>query len=248
MVCRVNGSWKWSEALSKLVSIIIPSIRPQEIEACLSSIDEYTEGFDYEVLVTAAFEIKKHLNTTRIVETEPEGTYRAVAQAYEYALGEYIVHIPDDARATPFWLSNMLDFMRPHDREVFEGSFRYYDKNGEGHQHGYYGKRFAAFICIRRDVADHIGGLMDTSYRSFYGDPDLGLRVWKGGGQVKTCYNAWLQREDCLDDKRVYSRSLYFSHDEKVFVDRWHKIYGNGIPFNGSYPVGHILDPYHNKY
>ena len=230
-----------------LVSIIIPSVRPDELEACLNSIDKFTEGFDYEVLAITTFKIKNHPNTIRVIEDKLEGTYRAVALGYTIARGEYIVHIPDDSRATPYWLDNMLDFMQPHNKEIFEGSFRYYDKLGEGHQHGYYGKHFAAFICIRKDVADHIGGLMDLSYRSFYGDPDLGLRVWHNGGQVKTCYNAWLWRQDCLDDNRTYSRSLYFSLDEKVFIDRWHLIYSNGIPFGGSYPIGYSGDPYHSK-
>lgn len=230
-----------------LVSIIIPSLRPDELEACLSSIDRFTKDLDYETLVITTFGIKDHPNTIRVIEDKLEGTYKAVSLGYNIAKGEYVVHIPDDARATPFWLDNMLDFMVPHNGETFEGSFRYYDSNGEGHQHGYYGIHFAAFICIRKDVADRIGGLMDCSYRSFFGDPDLGLRVWHNGGQVLTCHNAWIERQDCLDDKRTHSRNLYFAHDQKVFIDRWHKIYSDGIPFNGSYPIGHPLDPYHNK-
>lgn len=229
------------------VSIVIPSVRPVELETCLSSIDIYTSDIDYEVLVTTAFEIEKHKNTIRIKEDKLEGTYCAVSKAYEHVKGTYIVHIPDDARATQNWLANMLIFMKPHDKEIFEGSFRYYDNNGEGDQHGYFGKHFAAFICIRKEVADQIGGLMDLSYRSFYGDPDLSMRVWNNGGKVLTCHNAWLQREDCLDSNHIHSHNMYFSIDERTFIKRWYSIYGGGIPFHGSCPLGHPLDPYHNK-
>jgi len=114
-----------------LVSIVLPSLRPSQLAQCLASIHHYTVGIDYEVVVVSPFDIEPHPNVVHVKEVRSEGTYQAVASGYERAKGEYIIHIPDDCRATPLWAANMIAFMRPHDDEIFEGSFRFFDAKGE---------------------------------------------------------------------------------------------------------------------
>ncbi len=223
-----------------VVSIILPSLRPSQLTQCLGSIERYTRGVGYEVVVVSPFDIESHPNVAHVKEDSPEGIYKAVALGYERARGEYIIHMPDDTRATPLWAANMIAFMRPHDNGIFEGNFRHFDARGERPEPGYYGKLFAPFLCIRRDKVDRIGGLMDCCYSSFFGDPDLSLRIWYHGGRVETCPNAWIYHADCDDQVHKSSDSSYFLRDREVFIKRWHHIYarpGDSKDFYASHPI-----------
>jgi len=224
-----------------VISIILPSLRPAQLKLCLASIERYTEGIAYEVVVISPFDMEPNPKVVHVKEkTGAQGIYKAVASGYEQAKGEYIIHIPDDTRTTPSWATNMLAFMRPHDDEIFEGNFRHFDARGERLEPGYYGKLFAPFICIRRDKADRIGGLMDRCYSSFFGDADLSLRVWHNGGSVETCPNAWIYHADCNDEVHNISNSSYFLRDRETFTQRWHHIYarnGESKDFYASKPI-----------
>lgn len=223
-----------------IVSIILPSLRPFHLAQCLKSIERYTAGIEYDVVVISPFDIKPHPNVVHVKEAGPDGVYKAVLSGYEQAKGEYIIHIPDDSRATPYWAENMVAFMRPHDVEIFEGNFRHFDARGERPEPGIYGKPSAPFLCIRKDKANIIGGLMDCYYKSFWGDHDLSLRVWHNGGKVETCPNAWVYHADCNDEVHESSYNRYFIHDQQSFVRRWHHIYarpGETKIFYTSQPI-----------
>ena len=125
-----------------LISVIIPSLRPLQLRQCLASIERYTADIEYEVIVVSPFDIDMSQNVVHVKESKSEGVYRAVAAGYERAKGEYIIHIPDDSRATPLWAVNMIAFMKPHDGEIFEGNFRHFDARGERPEPGFYGKLF----------------------------------------------------------------------------------------------------------
>lgn len=221
-----------------LVSIVLPSLRPSQLARCLASIERYTEGIDYEVVMVSPFDIEPHPTVVHVKEAKSEGTYKAVASGYEQAKGEYIIHIADDCRATPRWAANMIAFMRPHDDEIFEGNFRHFNVKGERPEPGYYGKLFAPFLCIRRDKVTRIGGLMDCYYKSFRGDSDLSLRVWYNGGRVETCPNAWVYHAECDDGIHKSSYNSYFVRDKEAFIRRWHHIYAQpGESFSGAKPI-----------
>ncbi len=227
-----------------LTSIILPSLRPSQLARCLASIERYTETIDYEVVVISPFDIEPHPNVVHVKETGAEGLYQAVASGYERAKGEYIIHIPDDSRATPLWAANMIAFMRPHDDEIFEGNFRHFDAKGERPEPGIYSRLYAPFFCIRRDKADRIGGLMDCYYKRFWGDPDLSLRVWHNGGRVETCPNTWVYHAECSDEIHESSYKSYFIRDRDAFIQRWHHIYAQpDESFGGSQPVKTIMKP-----
>lgn len=221
-----------------LYTIMIPSLRPSQLTECLASIECYRESIDYEVIVISPFDIEPHPNVVHMKETESEGSYKALAMGYKQAKGEYITILPDDCRATPSFMTNMVKFMRLHDNKVFEGNFRLFNNNGERPEPGYYHKLIAPFFCIRRDITEQVGGLIDCYYRSFYGDSDLSLRVWHCGGQVQTCPNAWIRHVDYSDEIHRNSYNNYFQHDREAFIKRWHHIYAPpGENFLGSIPV-----------
>jgi len=207
-----------------VLSIILPSLRPSQLAQCLASIERYTGDIDYEVVVVSPFDIDPHPNVVYVKEARREGVYQAVAHGYERARGEYIILIPDDSRATPLWAANMIEFMRPHDDEIFLGSLRRFDATGELPEITIYGKLFALYFCIRRDKVARVGGLMDCYYRSFWADPDLSLRVWHNGGRVETCPEAWFYYIECKDDVHQSSYNSYFLRDQEAFFQRWYHI------------------------
>lgn len=223
-----------------LISVILGSIRPSQLAQCLASIHNYTKDIDYEVVIVSPFDIEPHPNVVHIKEVEPKGYYKAVACGFERAKGQYIIHIADDNRATPHWAANMIAFMRPHDDEIFEGSFCHFDVRGERAEQGHYGKLIAPFICIRKDKAEQIGGLMDCYYKSFCGDPDLSLRVWHSGGRVETCPNAWVYHHDCDDELYEIRYDKYFNHDLQAFIRRWYPIFArlDDTPLGHEQPLG----------
>jgi len=49
-----------------LVSIILPSLRPSQLAQCLASIERYTVGIDYEVVVVSPFDIEPHSNVVHV--------------------------------------------------------------------------------------------------------------------------------------------------------------------------------------
>ncbi len=217
-----------------LVSILIGSIRPRLLNICLESIRRHTSDIDYEVVIVSPFEIEANPKMVHIKE-KPGGYYKAIADGFEATRGNYIIHIADDCRATPKWAANMIAFMKPHDNEIFEGSFRHFDVRGERPEQGHYGKLIAPFICIRKDNALRVGGLIDSSYQRFFGDPDLSLRVWQQHGKVETCPNAWIYHCDFDDDQYVKAYNKYFTKDRETFISRWYHVFGR----QGDTPLGH---------
>jgi GT2 family glycosyltransferase len=223
------------------LSIIIPTLRREEMRRCLASIEKYTADIRYEVLIIAPFDWPDQSDVVLVREEKPEGVYRAVSRGFEVAAGEYVIHMPDDARATPGWAQNMISFVEAHPGLV-EGNFRHFDVRGERPEPGVYGRLYAPFLCMKRADIRRVGGLMDPHFRSFWGDPDLSLRVWHAGGEVRTCPDAWIYHADHDDTIHKRSLSQYFTADREAFMARWEPIYGvPGVPFRGSVPIAHQL-------
>jgi len=194
-----------------LCSILIPSLRPERLKGCIESIDKATK-LTYEILT----------------DDEPGGIYKSVKKMLTKAKGDYIVHIPDDVYAVDGWLDNMIKFLDSKDG-LFLGSFKSYSRKwaSEEGENFVNGKRYSTFPVMRRSDIDMLGEFMDTEYSSFYGDVDLGLRVWKAGGEVAVCENAWLETENEEDDMHERSKGLYEKEDRGKFIKRW-----GGIEYN----------------
>jgi len=212
------------------VSIIIASLRPNELKQCLESIHQCSAGIDYEVVVISPFDIEPHPRVVHIRERKPEGNYNAVAKGYRRAKGEYVVALSDDLVVTQGWLKSMVAFMRPHDNEVFQGRFRHMVAHGdvvlERPLMNYFGFMFSGFPCMRKDKLQE-GGLFDNKLlHGFWGDPDLGLRVWTNGGRVETCQDSVIVAYPCLDELDRTSKEKWQEADGKAFCQRWEPTFG----------------------
>ena len=184
-------------------SIVIPSLRPAVLNSCIKSIMK-SVGVTYEILV----------------DTEPGGKYKAVSRIMNKISGEYVLHIPDDVLLKPDSIKRMIDFCG--DGFVL-GSFRTFSKkwNVEDGPSIIYGLEYSRFPFIKTSFIDRVGGLMDTVFSSFYGDPDLSLRVWSAGGVVKTCPDAWLIGVEEEDLVHSSSKKQYERKDKEAFESRW---------------------------
>lgn len=220
-----------------LVSIIVPSLRPELAEGCINSIHKNAGDLDYEIVVVSPFDVEPHEKVVHVKEKERGGTGKAIATGYKKAEGEYIMHFNDHCRVLTS-LNIMMDFMRPHDKEIFEGRFFTIDvktmdaeKQGVLIERGDYvdhairvfGKVFAGFMCMRKDKADEIGGFLDYPYyKAWFLDPDLSLRVWKAGGRMETCNDARvLLLPEPKNDTVVPQNRKYYKEDSEAFHKRW---------------------------
>lgn len=205
----------------KELSIIIPSLRRNELECCLESIRLNTTDVDYEVIVVSPFgPWEKHRNVVWVEEKERSGVVSAVISGEKKASGMYITTLSDEARVLRGWAKNMITFLRQQPDVRVIGNFRVVDF-GEQMQFFYYGRLFSIFPFARKSFIDSLGGLFSSEYKAFYADPDLGVRCWESGGQVITCPNAFIQHPYILDNINRENRLLYEEDDKKTFIRRW---------------------------
>ena len=185
-------------------SILIPSLRPVALDLCVDSIGK-SVGVTYEILV----------------DRELGGIYKAVERLLIKSKGNYILHIPDDCLILKDSIFNMIKFCG--DRFVL-GDFRSRNKDfiEDGPSLTLINRMpFSRFPFIKKSFIDLIGGFMDTRYNSFYGDPDLSMRVWSSGGIVETCPDAWLIGVEEKDLVHLSSKKQYEKKDRELFENRW---------------------------
>lgn len=209
------------------LSVIIPSLRAEKIEALAKKFAEYVK--DYELIVISPNEITVE-NVVWIKEEERLGIYKAVERGVKVMKGDFVLHMPDDIEIFPETVDTALKFV--DGKKKFIGGFRCV---GIGNQvfeiGGYYGTIFASCPIFSRDTLKGLDNtLMDTYYSSFYGDPDLSLRLWTRGGTVSICEDAKMLLKGCHDEHKISSLEMYEKEDNKKFIERWSPILGE---YNG---------------
>lgn len=213
------------------LSIIIPSLRKDDLKFCLESIRDHTGGIDYEVLIVAPFgPWEKYEQARWIHEKEPKGVVHAVNVAWPEVRGIWVTTFSDEARAMTGWAKNMIDFLRRQDNPRTIGNFRVIE-HGEHCQFYYYGQLFATFPFARKSAIEALGGLFDPVFGAFYADPDLGMRAWERGGQVVTCPNAFIYHPYNRDRFNKENRRKFETKDKETFQQRWGHLEGPGRPF-----------------
>lgn len=202
-----------------MVSIIVPSVRPKMMSALKDRIARFTK--DYELIVISPYSID---GVIHVKEDKTDGVYKAVEKGLKVAKGEYILHIPDDIFPSTGWVDNMIDFVG--DRFVI-GNYRSCTRESCCSEESYYDMPYSWFPFLSRKTLDRLGGvLMDTYYSSFYGDPDLSIRMWQAGGRVETCHKAWIILVGDLDEAKRISLDRYEAKDKEKFIKRWTPVYG----------------------
>lgn len=216
------------------ISVLLATLRPAKARKCIESIADTSEGVNYEVVVVSSLDMPdllagvKGYDRLRFVKEEKrEGCNKAFSLACENAAGKYVFAIADDHRLGQDCLKNLIEFMRPHDQELFLAGARCCGLYGAAPECKTYGFYYAFNPCIRREIAKQIGGFYDPYYKSYYGDPDLSMRVWLNGGRVELCPDAWVVFRNECDDLDYESHTDYAERDFQAFFKRWHPVYGH---------------------
>lgn len=217
----------------KELSIIIPSLRPQELAGCIKSIQNFTEDIDFEIIVISPFSPFDFGFDKRIVwvkRDQRDGVVAAVNAGYPHATGIWITTLSDEVRVMHGWAKNMIDFLKDQKSLDVMGNFRVVE-HGEHPQFLYYGMLFSIFPFLRKSLADKIGGLFDPAFGAFYADPDLGMRVWAACGKVVTCPNAFVFHPYRRDEINERSRLNHEEKDKETFIKRWGYLEEPNRPF-----------------
>lgn len=216
------------------ISILLATLRPDQARTCIESIFNTSVEVDYEIVVVSPLNMNNLLSGCPgyerlkfVQEQKKEGCNKAFSLACAKATGKYVFAMADDSLLDRGCLKNLLEFMRPHDHELFLAGARFHDAYGPGPECTVYGFYYAFNPCIQRKWVEQLGGFYDVCYKSFYGDPDLSLRVWHAGGKVELCPNAWLEFRNEYDDIDFESRRQNAANDFRTFCQRWHPIYCN---------------------
>jgi GT2 family glycosyltransferase len=209
------------------VSITLPSLRRDAVIRTIKEFSVTNGDIDYEILVVSPFPVKED-RVTHIYEDKALGSVYAQKVAYENSSGKYVMYWADDHHPTINCISNMLSFVKGH-KDPFIGSFRVKVQGQEVNQWCAYDRLYACFGCFSRNTVDLIGGYLDIAYGAHWADPDMALRTWEKGGQVKVCPNAWIVAEQISDGLVTNNWNKYFEKDKETFLNRWHHKLGNGI-------------------
>jgi hypothetical protein len=207
------------------VSLTLPSINQKLCELTINKILAITRDVDYEIVVVSPFEIRAP-KVKWVLETERMGNLAAHQQAYLHSQGELIVTFTDDIEpAEPDWLKNAHDFYLTRSKLYFP----YACGLNVGVFHIAYGRLFPTLPVISRQSIEKVGAYYDLAYRSYYGDPDLGLRVWAAGGRCESSPKTRIRGvKDRLGTPRPrdLEPNSWFQEDLQLFINRWHDIYG----------------------
>jgi beta-1,4-mannosyl-glycoprotein beta-1,4-N-acetylglucosaminyltransferase len=177
--------------MSPLVSIVIPSyLRSDKLSECLSTIIEYTDMSQTEIIVVAngaseetkqVCEVYREFPVTLLWYPEPLGYPKAVNHGIRAARGQYIVLLNDDTVLLPQprneWIDVMMKPMLQDGAVGVTGPLQAFDENS-GHD-------FLIFFCvmIRKQCFNEVG-LLDESFVYFGEDTAFCIEAEKVGWKV----------------------------------------------------------------
>ena len=211
------------------ISVLLPSLRPELLSRTVKEFSETNSDVNYEIIVVSPFEVK----TDRVIwvkEDKSEGSVVATNRAYTNSRGDYVMYFSDDVSPTKDCLKNMLSFMKTK-KTPFVGAFKMINPNGkEIGPFGAYKKLYACYGCLNVETVLQLGGVFSSIFEYSWCDIDLSLRCWLTNGKVEICQDASVMPRQINDDIYKAHRGSSWDRDVEAFLNKWHSIYGNGIP------------------
>lgn len=176
-------------------SIIIPSIRFGTVRVCIDRINETSKGIPYEIIVVSPEELKLegYLNVKFIKENKKQGNLEAERIAEKVAQGEYLMPIGDYFLFEKDCLKNMIEFCDSKPDIMILTSPKIHGFWCVQPECTVFGKYYPRLPFIHRKWLNKIGGLVDNRFKYNHGDVDLAMRVYKNGGKVLPCPNAYTE-------------------------------------------------------
>lgn len=214
------------------VSISLPSLRPELLEASIRVLHAMAGFDDYEILVVSPFEVAGP-RIRWLPETEPQGNCGAHALAYEHAAGDIMVAMTDYVWPRRNWLKNLVRFIEEMEARFFPfcaGQF-WATSTPQGPTLGsMFGRYYAYYPAATRRSLEAAGGWYSREFMAGYGDGDLGLRIWEAGGQARPCWDAVLvssyQRKLIAPGQKGLKHRT--NEDQVTFERKWGERLGHG--------------------
>lgn len=203
-----------------MITVVLPSVRPHNIERAVNSITKACQREQLELIIVADFvneELSKRNDILWIHNKERGGVITAMNEGLGYARGDYLFCTTDEAVITENGLDNLKDFCVENNDNILTcpRHIPYYPFY-------YYKKFFAAFPFAHRSLIEKIGGFFDPAYKSFYADPDLSMRAYQHGIEVKECrWVAVVHHNNMQCQAHKHNVSTYVEADREFFKQRW---------------------------
>jgi len=184
-------------------SILIPSIRPQQVDIRIKQINSQALDFDYEIIVISQF--KTEGNNVLWIDEGPELLLnnRALQKGFEQSTGDYIISTVDLYRPTQNCMRKILHFTAAH-KAPFVAAFDrvedhpfLFEKRDEHNRIIDCGILIPCTNCVSRETIAMLSYnqienkyLHDPIYQKGFLDCDLALEVDSLGGCINICSKA----------------------------------------------------------
>lgn len=203
------------DAARPLISVLLPTIRPHLLPACLQSLWRAAARVPCEVVVVADFAAPRAFPYTWL-ERPRAGVVDALTAASAVARGDYLFSFNDESTLDPGALDILYDeaLKAPNDllTPTHLPPFGFV----------YYGLPFAPFPFASRALIERLGGIADPAYGSFYSDPDLSMRAHAQGVPVRVVDGAVIRHaNDQAAMGHQENITNYLAADRDVFRARW---------------------------
>lgn len=206
-----------------MISVILPSVRPERLIDCLNGIVNGSIGIDVEIVLVTDYEIPlqqeniDNLKIKWVYDPVRKGVVNAINKGVDVARGEYLFSLSDEAILGEGALKHMEAFSQLNDNIplLTPKHYPYYP-------FFYYKKAFAPFPFIHRSLLDKVGYFIDPAYKAFYADPDLSMRVWEAGYCVYEVQYASIHHPNNMScPAHVHNVNEYLLQDRETFRKRW---------------------------
>jgi len=202
-----------------MVSVIIPSIRPINLEQTIARLLAGQEGADFEIVTVTDFEVYPLPDRVVSIRSERLGCIDAICKAESRASGEYIIVLSDQSYISDNGLQQMEEYSKKMRDTVIISQHTVPESKLE-----YYGKYFAPYPFVHRSIIQQLGGLFLPIYKSFYADPDFSMRAHEDGIAIhKLNYIDIIRPAGMSYSHHKENFNKYVEADRETFKNRWSK-------------------------
>lgn len=200
-----------------MISILIPSIRPINLEQTIARLLAGQENADFEIVTVTDFEVYPLPSKVVSIRSERLGCIDAICKAEARASGEYIIVLSDQSYISDGGLLQMEEYSQRVRNTVIISQHTVPESKLE-----YYGKYFAPYPFVHRSIIQQLGGLFLPIYKSFYADPDFSMRAHEAGIPIhKLNYIDIIRPGGMSYSHHKENANNYLEADRETFKQRW---------------------------
>jgi hypothetical protein len=196
-----------------VISVLLPTIRPEKIEARLAELQDGDVGVPVEIVVVADF--ASPTNHSPWYVRKRGGVIDAIDFAYRVSRGDYVFVTNDETTVRSETLRVL--YAAAQTRPGYILSPRHWPP----YNFVYYGKKFLPYPFVHRSVVEQLGSLFDPAYKGFYADPDFCLRAHAAGVPMEEIDTEIRHYNDIRRQDHVEAVSTYLEKDRALFRSRW---------------------------